>query len=338
MQFTTRLASSPASLNFPLPTTQSSSWQRIRTQNITCGSLWQTQIELPEIPTEHIIVPSYACSSSSYQYQWSLGQSASNTACVLQPITALDASAHVSFRAANETAEQLTAKIDCWHTTAPTPPMQACLTVYLAQTNEPPENDLVALSVRPIDMDMGQLPTQSIINQRPPALSQMQARPEIAQRICSPTATAMAIAAKDAESQWLHAIEHCLDPHTKAYGKWPLAVYWASQQGRIGSIEAISSWSSVVDILAEGCPIVCSIKFGKNSLPNAPLTQSGGHLVVLYGIQIELNQGYALVMDPASPTVREVPRRYPLTAFSKAWLAHRGGAYVFAPVNDAQNI
>jgi hypothetical protein len=52
-------------------------------------------------------------------------------------------------------------------------------------------------------------------------------------------------------------------------------------------------------------------------------------LVVLYGIEFEQNEGFALVMDPAGDTADHVAQRYPLQAFSDAWLRHRGGAYVF---------
>jgi hypothetical protein len=41
--------------------------------------------------------------------------------------------------------------------------------------------------------------------------------------------------------------------------------------------------------------------------------------------------GAAEVLDPAAPNLDTVPRRYPLEAFAKAWLAHRGAAYVLWP-------
>jgi hypothetical protein len=55
------------------------------------------------------------------------------------------------------------------------------------------------------------------------------------------------------------------------------------------------------------------------------MPQTGGHLVMLYGIQGE----YILVKDPAAATDTEVDRRYQVNEFSEAWLRRRGAAYIF---------
>ena len=75
---------------------------------------------------------------------------------------------------------------------------------------------------------------------------------------------------------------------------------------------------------------MCIRDSGKDDLPGAPMQQTGGHLVVLYGLEFEGEHGYALVMDPGAASAAEVARRYPLKAFSDAWLSHRGGAYLFS--------
>ena len=95
---------------------------------------------------------------------------------------------------------------------------------------------------------------------------------------------------------------------------------WAGGCIRLGEIETV---------LRSGAPIVCSIRFAKGALPGAPLAQSAGHLVVLYGIEFEQNEGFVLVMDPAGDSAADVAKRYPLQAFSDAWISHRGGAYFF---------
>ena len=204
--------------------------------------------------------------------------------------------------------------------------------LYLPESLVIPEHDLLTLSIRAIDQDARtiELPTTSVTLKPPCPVSQMQAPLDIAKRICSPTATAMAVAGKDAETLWPDAVTGCYDPNTKAYGKWPLAIYWASQQQRLGAVEAVFDWEDVETVLRAGTPIVCSIRFAKDALPGAPLGQSAGHLVVLYGIEFEQNEGFALVMDPAGDTVDQVAKRYPLKAFTDAWLSHRGGAYFFA--------
>ena len=158
----------------------------------------------------------------------------------------------------------------------------------------------------------------------------MLARPEIAKRICSPTATAMAVGGADAPALWPDAITGCLDTNTKAYGKWPLAIYWASQQQRLGAVEAVFDWAEIETVLPwVRCTHRLQYPLCRGGSARCSVDAVGGHLVVLYGIEFEQNEGFALVMDPAGNSVDDVAKRYPLQAFSDAWISHRGGAYFF---------
>ena len=336
MRFIKRLATHLQSVDFPLPIHAPADWQRIESAEINQGSLWRTSIALPEVPEAHIIVPSLSCLEEAYQYQWivsreALSGSAENLSA-LAPITPAGSTAHPIFVVAHDAQVTLLGKIDCWHTESPLTESRAHVLLWLPNSSSPPRQDLLAITVRPIDLEDIQLPhaEDSISLSMPRAISQMQAEPGIAKRICSPTATAMAVAGNQALEQWPRAVTACLDPHTKAYGKWPLAIYWASQNARIGAIEALADWQAALTVLNNGSPVVCSIRFGKDDLPGAPMQQTGGHLVVLYGLEFEGEHGYALVMDPGAASAAEVARRYPLKAFSDAWLSHRGGAYLFS--------
>ena len=336
MRFIKRLATHLQSGDFPLPIHAPADWQRIESAEINQGSLWRTSIALPEVPEAHIIVPSLSCLEEAYQYQWivsreALSGSAENLSA-LAPITPAGSTAHPIFVVAHDAQGTLRGKIDCWHTESPLTESRAHVLLWLPNSSSPPRQDLLTITVRPIDLEDIQLPhaEDSISLSMPRAISQMQAEPGIAKRICSPTATAMAVAGNQALEQWPRAVTACLDPHTKAYGKWPLAIYWASQNARIGAIEALADWQAVLTVLNNGSPVVCSIRFGKDDLPGAPMQQTGGHLVVLYGLEFEGEHGCALVMDPGAASAAEVARRYPLKAFSDAWLSHRGGAYLFS--------
>ena len=340
MRFIKRLATHLQSVDFPLPIHAPADWQRIESAEINQGSLWRTSIALPKVPEAHIIVPSLSCLEEAYQYQWivsreALSESGSGSAenlSALAPITPAGSTAHPIFVVAHDAQGTLQGKIDCWHTESPMTESRAHVLLWLPNSSSPPRQDLLAITVRPIDLADIQLPhaEDSISLPMPRAISQMQAEPGIAKRICSPTATAMAVAGNQALEQWPRAVTACLDPHTKAYGKWPLAIYWASQNARIGAIEALADWQAALTVLNNGSPVVCSIRFGKDDLPGAPMQQTGGHLVVLYGLEFEGEHGYALVMDPGAASAAEVARRYPLKAFSDAWLSHRGGAYLFS--------
>ena len=337
MQFTKRLATHPARQDFPLPVHATVTWQPIESANQKQGSLWRTSVALAAVPESHIIVPSFACLEDDYQYQWVLSSavtadSMENTS-TLAAITPADSAAHRIFMHACDNGSGISAKIDCWHTQSDLLAVTAQLTLWLPHSLKPPEQDLVVISLRPIEQTITALPNRLDRTRLavPCPISQMQAEPSIAKRICSPTATAMAVAGEQALKYWPDAIKACLDPHTKAYGKWPLAIYWASENMRLGSVEALADWPTALTVLKSGSPIVCSIRFGKDALPGAPLRQTGGHLVVLYGVEFDGESGFALVMDPAAASHAEVARRYPLEAFSQAWLGQRGGAYLFSP-------
>ena len=336
MQYTTRLASNPARLQFPLAVDGPARWKPVQADVGALGSVWQATVDLthlPELTKAHIIVPSYACLDSGYQYQWTLHCTAPHAENTLAPIVPSNADKWSGFAETSLDDNVISAKIDCWHTERSVGGLSARLTVYLPASTKAPADDLLSLSLRPLDLTAIELPKRAdaVCVERPLAISQMQADASIAKRICSPTATAMAVAGATALAVWPGAITACLDPATKAYGKWPLAIYWTSQHGRLGAVEALVNWQQVLCVLRAGTALVCSIRFAKSTLPGAPMEQSGGHLLVLYGIEFDSEEGYALVMDPAADSNDQVSRRYKLQAFSDAWLAYRGGAYLFTP-------
>ena len=331
MNFSTRRTNNSDHLALALPMCGAIVWDAVSAGDNAAGSVWRTAITLADIPEQHIIVPSFACLTSGYQYQWILRSETPAQTCALTPVTPAGIKPWQGFVSPTPNAKHMLSKIDCWHTAVDCADVQAELVLYLPRASTPPANDLLTLSIRPIDRDARTiaLPTKAVTLEPPCPVSQMLARPEIAKRICSPTATAMAVGGADAPALWPDAITGCLDPNTKAYGKWPLAIYWASQQKRLGAVEAVFDWAEIETVLRCGAPIVCSIRFAEGALPGAPLMQSAGHLVVLYGIEFEQNEGFALVMDPAGNSAADVAKRYPLQAFSDAWISHRGGAYFF---------
>ena len=71
--------------------------------------------------------------------------------------------------------------------------------------------------------------------------------------------------------------------------------------------------------------MVASVRFRAGELPNSPMPATGGHLVLLRGIE----GGTVRVNDPAAPP-GAVDRRYDARAFAAAWMRERGAAYVFA--------
>ena len=95
---------------------------------------------------------------------------------------------------------------------------------------------------------------------------------------------------------------------------------------RVAAVETFSDWQTALTCLQAGVPLVCSIDFKRGKLDGAPMQQTGGHLVVLYGIEGD----NVLVKDPGGADQQAVERRYNGNQFSSAWLGRRGAAYVFA--------
>ena len=104
---------------------------------------------------------------------------------------------------------------------------------------------------------------------------------------------------------------------------WPQAIFQASRLGVLATVECNADWQKVEQALTSKTPVVCSVRFAKDELQHAPLTQTAGHLVLLYGF----TGNSVLVLDPAAENPAEVPRIYDRAQFTTAWLRQRGAAY-----------
>jgi peptidase C39-like protein len=327
MEFVRRLASAKIAARYPLAVCTDVAWTPI--QDNAEGGGWRQVIALPEIPADHIIVPSYVQSATSdYRYRFNLHKG--NQVFPLNPVPSSANAPTTPAKQLKSTSDQsrsgkqeVSCHIDCWHSHTTVADAWIELCVYTAQ---PIQDFLLTTSIRTLTANVSCDDARDVRVNVPANLSQMQAKTEIQRRICSPTALAMALSVYGIEVDWQHTVEACYDPLTRAYGAWPLAIREAAQAGVMAAVETINSWSDTVRILQSGSPLVCSIRFAKGALAGAPLEQTGGHLVLLYGI--EGNE--VLVKDPAAMEHDEVPRRYKLEEFSAAWLGWRGAAYVFA--------
>jgi len=216
--------------------------------------------------------------------------------------------------------------IDCFHTVKR---VRGVRLVLWASMDHAPRRYLLTASLRPCRMevaaDAAALPAERA--PAPPRFSQMLENPRIASRICSPVSTAMVLALHRPDTDRGAVIAECYDPATRMYGLWPLAVRAASRRGLVGAVELFSDWEPVRSCLAKGLPVVASIRYAADELPGAPQRASGGHLVVVHGIEGDA----VLVNDPAAPDHGSVARRLPLAAFGRAWFRCRGAAYILAP-------
>ena len=305
-----RFADNPIQEQYPLKITGSTTWSKKE------HDIWETNIKLPKIPENNIIVPSYSSLEPTNKYQFSFhGQSSHD----LYPVPSSE-----NFKPAKETVE-VSGHIDCWHSKTQIDNGEVLLRV---EQQTEPSNYLITLSVREL---ITQSYGKTANNQKTPSprgLSQMSADKKIRNRICSPTATAMALSLKNRNTTWSEIIQECYDPATNAYGSWPLAIRSGSSRGFIGSVEANQDWSNATKILDSGQPLVCSIRFKPGELTGSPLKQTNGHLVCVYGIE----EDKVLALDPAEENEKTIQKLYDLEEFSKAWLEQRGAAYYFCQI------
>ena len=296
---------------YPLATAAALPWQA------AADGAW-CEIALPPCPAAHIIVPSLSTAPECCAYQVTLRSA--DGQWPLQPVPSLRPSER-SQRPSQSAQGPVSTHIDCFHTEADLPASR--LRFKLRQA-EPPPRHLLAVSIRPLEMQVQSPEVTQTAAPPPPAISQMQGPPEVRQRICSPTALAMALKATDAGIDWLEVVERCFDQRTQSYGCWPMAIRCAANYGRLGAVEALPAWEPAIQVLRAGLPIVASIDFAAGELPGAPLSKTAGHLVTCYGV----DRDAVLVNDPAADDLAGVPRRYDLEAFSRAWLRRRGAAYI----------
>lgn len=303
MEFVIRLGTERAR-SYPLPIDVGPDW-------VQADGGWVAHVQLPKIPEAHIIVPSFSSLGNPCTYRFSIGSDLSGEATSLMWVPRGGSTAKTK-------SDAFAAQIDCWHSTKTS---TARVKLHVAQEQRP-RDELLVISVRPLDKRYRPTLRPQINTPPPTPISQMMGPRSIAGGICSPTATAMALT-----SCWPQTIQACYDPQTRAFGCWPLAIHWAARCGHIGAVEALFEWDSIYQVLNAGSAVVCSINFSKGGLTGAPQSQTGGHLVTLYGVTATK----ALVMDPAAQSHDEVTKEYDLIEFADAWLRQRGAAYIFSP-------
>jgi hypothetical protein len=318
MEFATRLAEHAP--GYPLPIAGRARWQPLPGEPGT----WETEIKLPVVPADHIIVPSFCrIGSGETAYQFTLHTDAKSFH--LNPVPAQNDAQRKRTTPQPLSNPAVSCHIDCWHSHSA---LQRAVVRLRVAASAAPSNYLLTLSIRPLELNSVPAPRRGARTQVevPRSISQMQADKSIRARICSPTALAMAMSVFHDDVDWPATVDACYDPLTKAYGAWPLAINAAARHGTLAAVECLYDWADIIAVLQAGSPMVCSIRFNKGELQNAPLPQTGGHLVLLQGIEDD----FVLVKDPAADTHGDVSRRYSSEEFSKAWLQRRGAAYIFA--------
>lgn len=161
-----------------------------------------------------------------------------------------------------------------------------------------------------------------------PFRSQKSEKAELANRICSPTSSAMVMAYRKVEVPTAALAERCFDVSHEIYGNWTRAVQGAYSFGVPGYVARFGSWADVETRLAAGQPLVISIAAKEGELRGAPYPSTDGHLLVVCGFD---GEGGVFVNDPAAVDASGGVTVYRRDDLERVWLARGGTAYVFLP-------
>ncbi|MCK6484262.1 MAG: C39 family peptidase [Phycisphaerae bacterium] len=158
-----------------------------------------------------------------------------------------------------------------------------------------------------------------------PFMTQHVESAEMQGNICSPTSVAMVMAFRGVRTTPTEIARRAYDPVHKIYGNWPRNVQAAFALGVPGYVTRFSSWEEVEAHVAQGQPIIASIRDPDGRLEGTPYKTTLGHLLVICGFD---DQGDVLVNDPAGRTEAEGRRTYRRDQFAQAWFDRGGVAYV----------
>ncbi|HEU5321543.1 MAG TPA: C39 family peptidase, partial [Methylomirabilota bacterium] len=185
---------------------------------------------------------------------------------------------------------------------------------------------LVTLSASDLD---GDLPGPAACPARlaVPAVSQMEAAPAIARRVCSPASVAMVLGYWGRPVPVSRLAAEIFQPALDVYGVWPAAIRAAARHGVAGYLLRFPDWAAAAWCLGRGLPVIASVRYAAGELQGAAVEATDGHLLVLTGCEAD----DVLVNDPAAPSAAAVPRRYPLAQIQRVWLQRAGVGYVLFP-------
>lgn len=158
-----------------------------------------------------------------------------------------------------------------------------------------------------------------------PVRSQMVV-PEIGNVICSPAALAMVMSYYGNVVDVIDVANNVYDNTANTYGNWTYNVAYAAEQGYRAYVYYCQNRCELFDILAEGYPVIASIRTqSREQLLGAPQAYPGGHLVVVRGSTNTLDGAKLIVNDPAGKSDQQVVNQYDVEDFMQAW---RGIIYV----------
>lgn len=162
-----------------------------------------------------------------------------------------------------------------------------------------------------------------------PRYSQMEEDASVARVICSPTSLAMVLNYWGENETVREVYQGVRDAQARIYGNWPLNTAYAGVLGYDAYVDRFYSVEQLQNEIAQGRPVIISIRFSARQLDNSPIPSTTGHLIVVRGFS---PQGDVIVNDPIAPSSSSVRLVYKRDQLAQVWLRNAGGiVYLVRP-------
>jgi uncharacterized protein YvpB len=147
---------------------------------------------------------------------------------------------------------------------------------------------------------------------------------------CSPTSVTMVLNHYNKNVDLIPFCYEVYDPYHDMYGDWPYNVQAAYLAGMARTwVEIHDSFDDIYGEVSDGRPVVISIAYGYDELPNSPIHSAEvGHLIVVAGFD---GPDTVICNDPAGHDATDGIIRYPRKELEQVWVDHGGVAYHLWP-------
>lgn len=147
---------------------------------------------------------------------------------------------------------------------------------------------------------------------------------------CSPTSMTMILNYYNKNVGLIPFCYEVYDPYHDMYGNWPYNVQAAYLAGMARTwVEIHDSFDEIYGEVSEGKPVVISIAYGYDELPNSPIHSAEvGHLVAVVGFD---GPDTVICNDPAGHDAGDGIIKYPRRELERVWVNHGGVSYHLWP-------
>lgn len=147
---------------------------------------------------------------------------------------------------------------------------------------------------------------------------------------CSPTSVSMVLNYHLPGINPEEVARRAFDSEHGIYGNWPYNVQAAFEEGLSKTwVDRECSFDELYYEVSYGKPVVISIAYGFDELPNSPIhSAEDGHLVVVVGFD---GPDSVICNDPAGHGVDDGIVKYPRKELERAWVGHTGVVYHLWP-------